>query len=281
MTYITADIIAFYITLGVNISFAGLFLYHVFKHKPNKSLMLLCGGLSIFMALSHVLTSYKSSLDQATMVYYNLVVNWYLIHMTLAGALVGSIYGLHRVFTLKLHPSVRYVFFAMLFSMGLNGAMHVDLMMLGNDDTHWLYTLYSLGENILMLFVFCSVLVARRWSEVFAWFRAAHSGAQWSEVEALNQKQLQSMAEEFEAAHQNTHQFVAKWRAIWRFVSFVLFNSKEQKQQRCRRNELTAEKLLLEYQDLVRLPGNERVDRFIRWRDDVADFQQRREVERQ
>lgn len=89
---------------------------------------------------------------------------------------------------------------------------------------------------------------------------------------------LESFTAQFEAQHKDINGFAGKFQAILRFVHFVLFQSKTQKQERCRRNELTAEKLLLEYQTLVRLPGSERVDRFIRWRDDVADYEARKKA---
>lgn len=103
---------------------------------------------------------------------------------------------------------------------------------------------------------------------------------QLGENEAERLEKLEQITARFESENKNIAGLAGKFRAIWRFVSFVLFQSKQQKQERCRRNELTAEKLLLEYQVLVRLPGNERVDRFIRWRDDVADFESRKKAQR-
>lgn len=99
------------------------------------------------------------------------------------------------------------------------------------------------------------------------------------ENSADSKQKLTALTAQFEIEHKNIASLSSKFGAIWRFVNFVLFNSKEQKQERIRRNELTAEKLLLEYQSLVRLPGTERVDRFIRWRDDVSDYEQRQKTE--
>lgn len=175
MTYITSEMIAFYISLTTNVCFAALFIYHLAKEKSNKSLMILAGCLSLSMAFGHSLEAYRGELDQSGWTYYNLIINWYLIHVSVNAVLLSAIYGLHRAFSIPLHYVVRYVFRCLMLSIVLNVAMHLDRIVLGNRDTDWLYTLYSLGENTVVVFVFMSVLLARKWSEVFRWLQLAHS----------------------------------------------------------------------------------------------------------
>lgn len=174
MTHLSADMIFFYIGLVTNLCFAALFVYHFTKQNSNKSLMILAGVLCLNMVFNHVINGYKGTLEQSSLTYYNLVVNWYLIHLISNGAALICVFALHRAFKVQFHYVVRYVYRCIMLSMAMNLAMHMDLMVLGNRDTDWLYSMYTYGENLLLCFVFVSVVVARKWSEVFRWLQSAH-----------------------------------------------------------------------------------------------------------
>lgn len=175
MAYITSEIIAFYVTLSINVCYAALFVYHFIKSDTNRSLKILAGTLCLSMACLHVLTGYQNALDKASMVYYNLVVNWYVIQVGVNGVLLAVIYGLHRGLKVPFVHTVDYVFRGIALSIILNVMVHIDVRVLGNRDSDWLYTLYSVGENLIVVFVFFSVLIARKWSEVLKWLQSAHS----------------------------------------------------------------------------------------------------------
>lgn len=67
--------------------------------------------------------------------------------------------------------------------------------------------------------------------------------------------------------------FFARCRAVFQFAKVVFFTSATDQKELVRRNELTAEKLLEDYQKFITLPPEERVDRFLKWRDDIAYFE--------
>ncbi|NQZ09436.1 MAG: hypothetical protein HRT35_19970 [Algicola sp.] len=175
MEYLTTDLIVFYITLTANICYGLLFVYHFVKKDSNKSLMILAGSLCLAMAVIHTFTSYKIGLDKSSLMFYNSVIHVYLIWMIINAITLFAITGLHRLLALPYHDTVKYVLRCLGLSIVLNMIMHVDIILLGNRDSTLLYSLYSYGENLITAFMFCSVLVARKWSEVFKWLQLAHS----------------------------------------------------------------------------------------------------------
>jgi hypothetical protein len=64
-----------------------------------------------------------------------------------------------------------------------------------------------------------------------------------------------------------------KLSSIKEFAYFVLFMKPDAKRKLIHRNELTAEQLLKDYQDLYNVPKEERGDLFIRWKDNVEHFE--------
>ena len=97
----------------------------------------------------------------------------------------------------------------------------------------------------------------------------------WVAIDASlsKEQQLSQLSEKYEIPRQDTVGFWPKVKAILQFTHFVFFSSSESKQELIRRNELTAQKLIEEYQSFTMLPAEERVDRFIRWRDDLAYYE--------
>lgn len=174
MQYLHAEL-AFYITITSNIAYALLFIYHFVKKQSNKSLMILAGCLCLSMVLNHVFISYRDSLDMAGEVYLSLIVNYYLVMLILNAIVIVSIALLHQVLKVPCHYVVRYIFRCMLISIALNMALHFDVMIVGNKEPYELWTLYSIVENGITVFMFFSVLIARKWSEVFKWLQLAHS----------------------------------------------------------------------------------------------------------
>jgi hypothetical protein len=94
-----------------------------------------------------------------------------------------------------------------------------------------------------------------------------------SDVTLSKEQQLSELSDKYEIPRQDVVGFWPKIKAILHFTHFVFFSSNESKQELIRRNELTAEMLIGEYQDFTMLPAEQRVDRFIRWRDDLAYFE--------
>ncbi len=175
MEYLTKDLMVFYITLTATICYGLLFVYHFVKKESNKSLMILAGCLCLAMVFAHSFTSYKNELDKSSLAFYNSAIHLYLIWMVLNAITLFAITGLHRIFRLEYHDVVKYVLRCLGLSIVLNMILHVDIILLGNRDSTLLYSVYSYGENLINVFVFCSVLIARKWSEVFKWLQLAHS----------------------------------------------------------------------------------------------------------
>jgi hypothetical protein len=175
MTHLSADLVVFYMTISANISYALLFVYHFVKKDTNKSLMILAGCLCLAMSFVHVFSSYKDALDKASLVYYHIVMNKHLILVMLNALVVIAIFTLHRVLKVQYHYVARYLLRCICLSIALNTILHIDIVVLENREPYWLWSVYSYGENIMTVFMFCSVLVARKWSEVFQWLQSAHA----------------------------------------------------------------------------------------------------------
>lgn len=175
MEYLISDSTLYAITITTNICFALLFIYNMVKKDTNYSLLSLSGCLCLAMAFVHYFTSYTAGLDKSGAEFYALIVNGHLISVILSSFTVMSVFVCHRILNVPFHPAVRYVFRAIFVSVLLNFALHIDIMVLGNRDTTWLFALYSYGENVITLYMFLSVLIARKWSEVFRYFPQVQS----------------------------------------------------------------------------------------------------------
>ncbi len=111
---------------------------------------------------------------------------------------------------------------------------------------------------------------------VIAYNEFNHYGEGRAEGRLLNQQhsaQLSGLSEHLHIPRKSTVGFVAKCKAVAQFAHVVFFMSEDSKQEQVRRNELTAQTLLKEYQDFITLDPEERTRRFLRWRDDIAHFQ--------
>ena len=175
MEYLTTDTLVLYLTTATNVLYGALFVWHLIGKNTNKSLMILSGCMCVAMLFVHSFTVYKNELDKMGLMYYHIVVNQMLIWILLNAVIFTAIAGLHRALNVRYHYVTRYVFRCIVISVLLNMAMHIDLIVLENKEPWGLWTLYSWGENLMTLFMFLSILVARRWSEVFRWLRSAHS----------------------------------------------------------------------------------------------------------
>jgi hypothetical protein len=94
MKYLTAELIVYYITITANIFYAALFIYHAYKKDTNKSLMIVSGCLCLSMAFLHSFSSFINSLDKTSSTYSEVIVNVYLIWITLSSSVILSIYTL-------------------------------------------------------------------------------------------------------------------------------------------------------------------------------------------
>jgi hypothetical protein len=166
---------AFYITITSNIAYALLFVYHFVNKNPNKSLMILTGYMCLNMVFMHVLLSYEGSLDRTSDQYYSLFNNYYLIWMIQASITFLAIFWTHKLLKTEFHYVIRYVLRGLVMILALNMAMHIDIIEMGNREYYWLWTVFSYGENVVNLFMFLSILIARKWSEIFKWLQLAHS----------------------------------------------------------------------------------------------------------
>jgi hypothetical protein len=175
MEYLLSGKIEFYISMSVNIFFAIVFIYHYIKTETNNSIKILAGCLCLSMAAIHFFIAYRSGLDKSSLLYYHLTVNNYLLLMVLNSVTVIMVFLLHRLLNVRFHYVGYYVYRCIFFSIVLNLSMHIDIIVGGNREANWLWTLYSYGENTLNIIIFSSVLIARKWGEVFKWLQLAHS----------------------------------------------------------------------------------------------------------
>jgi hypothetical protein len=160
MTFLAADSIELYITLTTNIVYAFLFI---------------SGCLCLGMTFTHSFTVYISSIDKNTTEYTELINHIYLIWISQSALTSTAIIVIHTVFKIPFHGISGFIIYSFLVRTFLNLAMHIDIIEMGNRDPYWLWTLYSYGENTLNILMFLTVLIARRWEEVFRWIKLAHS----------------------------------------------------------------------------------------------------------
>ena len=91
--------------------------------------------------------------------------------------------------------------------------------------------------------------------------------------EQASQQKPEQLTEHYQIPRKRTNSFIAKCKAVAQFAHVVFFMSADKEKELVRRNELTAQKLLEEYQEFIDLPPDERVERFLKWRDDIAYFE--------
>ena len=175
MNYLSADSILINISLITNICYAFLFIYHWIRKNTNKSLMILSGYLCLTMVFTHVFTPYLETLDKTSPEYYDLIVNIYFIWIIQNSITFLAVSWTHKLLKIEFHYNVRYIFRCLVISTLLNTAMHIDIIEMGNREYYWLWSVFSYGENGINLFMFLSILIARKWSEVFKWLQSAHS----------------------------------------------------------------------------------------------------------
>jgi hypothetical protein len=116
---------------------------------------------------------------------------------------------------------------------------------------------------------------------IIAYNEFDHYGKGNADSRLLNQQHSAQSSGSHEHLHiprKNTVGFIAKCKAIAQFANVVFFMSEDSKQEQVRRNELTAQTLLKEYQDFITLDPEERTRRFLRWRDDIAHFDSNRQA---
>lgn len=174
MSYITEDTIAFYITMSANVAYAILFVYHLKQKDTNKSLLISTGCLCLFMVFLHSFSSYKASLPVTSEIYQQLANNYYIAWVIQDAILIIVLFLLHQLFKAQYHYAVIYIYRCMILSIFINVAVHTDITILGNRDPNWLWSLYSYTENFINVFLFLSVVIARRWSDIFNWLKLAH-----------------------------------------------------------------------------------------------------------
>ena len=166
---------ALYLSMTSNLAYAVLFIFHFVKKNSNKSLMVVAGCMCLHMVFIHGFLAYMLSFDKSTPSYLNLIVDVYLIWIAHSAVTSITIFVLHKLSKVKFHYNVRYVFYGLMVITLLNFVMYIDIIVMGNREAYWLWTVFSYGENIVNLFILLSILIARQWSEVFKWLQLAHS----------------------------------------------------------------------------------------------------------
>jgi hypothetical protein len=175
MSYIQADVVIFYLSVVTITCYTLLFVYHFVKKQSDKSLMILAGCLCLYSVFIYSFESYITSLDKQGAEFANVIVYYYptwIIHSAITST---AIVLLHVFSKIKFHYVNRYVLYGLMAITLLNLAMYIDIIVMGNREPYWLWTVFSYGENMINVFVFSSIMVGRKWSEVFRWLQLAHS----------------------------------------------------------------------------------------------------------
>lgn len=175
MEFLATDSTVYYITIAMTVSYGLLFLYHCIKKDTNSSLTIIAGCLCVGMVFIHLFSSFKNAMDSDSWLASQMVLNQFLIWVVLNCSMLLAIFTIHKISKTQFHFVTRYVFRCLCISIALNLAIHIDIIIFGNRDPNWLWTAYSYGENLMSVFMFCSVLIARKWSEVFRWLQLAHA----------------------------------------------------------------------------------------------------------
>jgi hypothetical protein len=175
MNYIQADVILSYISIVIITCYTLLFIYHFVKKQSDKSLMILVGCLCLSSVFNYSFESYINSLDKKGAEYADVIGLYYLTWIMHSAITSIAIVLLHVFLKVKFHYVNHYILYSLMVSTSLNLAMHIDIMVMGNRDPYWLWTVYSYGENMINVFMFLSIMVGRKWSEVFRWLQLAHS----------------------------------------------------------------------------------------------------------
>jgi len=92
-------------------------------------------------------------------------------------------------------------------------------------------------------------------------------------VNVNSEQKVAQLSEHYQIPRDRVSGFLARCKAVIQFAHVVFFMPNDREEELIRRNELTAEKLLEDYQKFIVLPPEERVDRFLKWRDDIAYFE--------
>ena len=172
MTY---DSLVFVLTITANIAYALLFIYHATKKDPNRSLMITSGCLCLAMAFVHSFSAYVGSLAVTGVEYKQLTTHYYSILVMLNSVTVIAIASLHHSLKVGYHDVVFYVYRCIFIALLLNIAMYIDVIVMGNRGADVLDTVYFYGEHAMTIFMFCSVFIARKWSDVFKWLKLGHA----------------------------------------------------------------------------------------------------------
>jgi len=175
MEYIATYQTVYYITMAMNVCYGLLFLYHCLYRSTNNSLMIITGSLCVAAVIVHLFSSYQMTMDKSGWLYQLVTFNHYMIFVILNSTLMLVVFALHKSSNTSFHVTTRYVFRCLSVSILLSFAMHIDIMVLENSEPNWLWSVYSYGENLMTVFMFLSVLIARKWSEVFKWLQLAHA----------------------------------------------------------------------------------------------------------
>jgi hypothetical protein len=175
MTYIQEDVVLFYVGVAAITCYTLLFIYHFVKKESDKSLMILVGCLCLSSVFLYSFGSYILSLDIKGAEYANIVVHYYPIWIIHSAVTSTAIILLHILLKVKFHHVNHYIIYSLLAITFLNLAMYIDIIVMGNKEPYWLWTVFSYGENMINIFMFSSIMVGRKWSEVFRWLQLAHS----------------------------------------------------------------------------------------------------------
>lgn len=256
MSYITSDLTVFLVvTITANISYALLFIYHLTKKDTNKSLMIIAGCLCLAMIFFHLFALYKESLPTTSDSYRFVTTNFYLIWLAENSILVLLIASLHKVFKIQYHQAAYYINRCMMISIFLNLAIYIDIIQLSNRTPYWLWTLYSYGQVSITLFMFLSVVVARKWSEVFRWTMLAHSRKTSTSTphprphltKKAPEQELNELAYHYQINKGNRAEYLINIKAIWRYIYFIYSTTEEEKQAFRQQSHINAERLLDQY----------------------------------
>jgi hypothetical protein len=293
MSYIaTASFTYLAIGIAVNISYAFLFIYHLTKKETCKSIMIVAGCLCLAMMFFHISTLYLNTLATTSEAYKFVATNFYLIWLAENSTIILLISLLHKIFKIQCHHVVYYINRCMGISIFLNIAMYIDIIQLGNREPYWLWSLYSYGQNAFTLFMFASVVIARKWSEVFKWLLSAHSlkspaqqpltppqTPSQSNAKPDSDQKLTELAFHYEVANIKRSGYMAHLKMLWDYGMFLYFTSAEQKQEFQRQRNITAEKMLSRYTKIMKLTQsdiNKSMDDLEQWKSDLAIYEQRK-----
>lgn len=175
MEFIQTDLTVFRLTSAMLVSYGLVFLYHCVKKNTNNSLTIISGCLCVGFVFVHIFSSIKNTMDRDSHLFLQVILNQYLIWVVFNCSLILIIFLVHKISKTEFHYVTRYVFRCLSISVVLHLIVHMDMVVLKNQDSYLLWSLYSHAELLMNIFILCSVLIARKWSEVFRWLQLAHA----------------------------------------------------------------------------------------------------------